>query len=280
MSEGPGARAWLETVGALADDAVELGETALVLASLDRPGVLLDPYRRHLQRLVREVADYAGDDARDDIRMRWEALRRVVARRYGYGGGDDDAWEEWDGTNLTRVIDQRAGLPLVLGVIYLHVARALGWEMEGLDFPARFLVRLDLGPERLILDPFEGLVQLGPPEMRALLKAVIGNHAELLPDHYRSLTNREILLRIQNTIKLRRIRAGRLEDALEKLNAMLLFAPGEKALWREVGLIHARLDHVEEAVAALEEYLRHDTSDNGRYRATVLLQELRSRLQC
>jgi len=42
--------------------------------------------------------------------------------------------------------------------------------------------------------------------------------------------------------------------------------------------LHAHLDNVKEAVAALEEYMRRTVGDAARYRTSVLLQELRGRL--
>jgi hypothetical protein len=43
-------------------------------------------------------------------------------------------------------------------------------------------------------------------------------------------------------------------------------------------LLHNRLNHVAEAVRALEEYLRRTGGGEARYNASVLLQELRARL--
>jgi len=270
----------LSRIGGQAEADIDLTEAALTLSIIDRPGVSLGPYRRHLERMAEEVGLYAGgeDACRNcPIELRVEALRQVIAKRYGYAGGED-IFEDKDGANLSRVIDRRQGLPVVLGVIYIHVARALGWPIEGVDFPARFLVRLDDEGERIIVDPFDGGTVLTPRDMRGLFKAVSGNHAELSPGHYRAAGTRRILLRIQNNIKVRYLRADRLDDALETVGLMLLFAPDEAALWREAGLLSARVDRVPEAIAALEEYLRHNGSEAARYRVSILLQELRGRL--
>ena len=59
---------------------------------------------------------------------------------------------------------------------------------------------------------------------------------------------------------------------------MVLFAPSETELWRELGLLHAKLDHVKDAVRALEEYLCRTGGEDGRYNTSKLLQELRTKL--
>ncbi len=274
----PDTRARLVRIGAFADGRIDPAETALILASAERPGVSMERYRRHLERLAAETAAYADSgDGPGGLDLRVEALAQVIARRYGYGGAED-TYDDPESANLMRVIDRRRGLPVALGIIYIHVARTLGWPIAGIDFPARFLVRLEDDGERVILDPFDGGRVLSAKDMRDLFKAVAGNHAELTPAHYRALGNRDVLVRLQNNIKVRLLRAEQLEEAVETVETMLLFAPKRAALWREAGLLHARLDNVPAAVAALEEYLRHSSGDPARYRTSVFLQELRGRL--
>ncbi|MBL6932945.1 MAG: tetratricopeptide repeat protein, partial [Rhodospirillales bacterium] len=70
-----------------------------------------------------------------------------------------------------------------------------------------------------------------------------------------------------------------LDEALDVVETLLLLAPGEPALWREAGILNARLDRVREAVTALEEYLKNADADASRYRTSILLQELRTRLK-
>lgn len=266
----------LRRLGGLPDEQINLAEAALALASIDRPGTGIDPYLRHLERLSNDVRAYA-DAGTVGLDSAVEALDQVIAKRYGYKGAET-SYEDPDNTNLMRVIDRRAGAPVALGIIYMHIARTLGWTISGLDFPARFMVRLEDEGRRVILDPFDSGRVVTPKDMRDIFKAVTGNQAELTPNHYRPLDNRGILLRLQNHIKFRLIRSERPEDALAVIETMLLFAPATPSLWREAGLLNARLDKVKEAVAALEEYLRCNTGDSARYRTSILLQELRGRL--
>lgn len=275
MSLSLASRARLQDLGDRGDGEVDLAAAALDIAGMHRSGTTLAPYLRHLETLVQEVGVYAGK--KPDIERAVEAMIQVLAKRYGYGG-DDETFDDLEAANLATVIDERRGLPVALGILYLHVARAQGWTAVGLDFPGRFLVRLEVGAERRILDPFDNGQVLEPQDLRNLLKVGAGLESELTPDQYREIGNREILLRLENNIKVRHLRAERFEDALRIIDTMLLFAPETASLWREAGMIHARLDHVREAISSLEEFLRLDTSAETRYSATLLLQDLRSRL--
>ncbi len=270
----------LSAIGKLHDNEFGLTETALILAAAERPGCDSGPYVRHLEKLTDDVAAYAGKDAehpRRGLNMRAEALRQVIARRYGYGGCDD-AYEDIEYGNLIRVIDRRRGLPEILGIIYIHVARALDWRIDGLDFPPRFMVRLEFSGGRLILDPFDGGIELKPHDLRDLYKAVSGSHMEIAPGHTAAIDGRAILIRSRKNAKALNLRAENLEGALDEVRTMLLFAPQEPSLWREAGILSARLDRIGEAITALEEFLRRGGSNASHYRTSILLQELRSRL--
>src|SRR3546814_17490662 len=77
----------------------------------------------------------------------------------------------------------------------LSAAHRLGWNMVGLNFPGHFLLRLDHGGARAILDPFEGCRERTVQDLRELLKAGGRPDAELLPEHYAPVGRRAVLLR-------------------------------------------------------------------------------------
>lgn len=268
-------REGLADQAAAGPDGFVLGEAALLLAAVHRPRIDVEPYRRHLETLTRDVAAYAGPDA--GLALRGEALRQVIAGRYGYACSDPDAAEPED-CDLTRVVDARFGAPECLCLIYLEVADRLGWPARGIDFPPRMMVRLSADGELMLIDPADRGRELGAEDLRAMLKASQGMDAELAPEYYRDMDRRDVLLRLQRAAKLRFLRHDRLREALSTVEATLAIDPGSAAPWREAGLLNARLDNLPAAVAALEEYLRHDEADAVRQRTTALLQELRMRL--
>ena len=271
-------RARLTEIGGAEDGAIDLFESALVLAAVDRPRARLEPYRRHMEGIISEVRTYVGGtEPLVPLGLRIEGLVQVIIKRYGYGG-TQEVFDDLDAVNMMRVIDSRSGMPIVIGIFFMQTARTLGWDICGLDFPGRFLVRLEAGGERRILDPFAGGAGVEPRDMRDMFKAFAGNHVELRPEHYRDMGNRDILLRLQGNIKIRLLREERFDDALETLEVMLLFAPDKPELWRETGLLHARLGHIKDAIQALEEYLRRCGTDETRYNTSMLLQELRAQL--
>ncbi len=270
------AREILRRIGSQKDEDIDLAEGALALGALDRPDQPLDRYRRHLAALARDMAERFDADT-DCLEARISLLHEVVIDRYGYVG-DADTYDDLQNANLLRVIDRRKGLPVALGILYLHAARSMGWHMVGLNFPGHFLVRLDVDAERAILDPFnDGQVRTAV-DLRELLKATAGTAAELEPAYYQPVGNRDILLRLQNNLKLRHLSANDVPQALEVLEGMRLMAPGEPALWRETGLLEAHRGNLDAAITALETFMRLGGSDHQRHQAAMLIQQLKNRL--
>ena len=204
-------------------------------------------------------------------------MNQVIVDQEQYCG-DTAAYDNLDNANLVRVIDRRRGLPVALGIIYLDVAHRIGWAAKGLNFPGHFLIRIDDGDARAILDPFQGGAIREPADLRALIKLTSGKDAELTAGHYAPVDRRSVLLRLQNNIKVRQVRTGEIEDAAATVERMLLFMPEAAMLRREVGLLYARLGHLVAARAHMETY--RDRCETAAERAEVeaQLRELSQRL--
>jgi regulator of sirC expression with transglutaminase-like and TPR domain len=180
--------------------------------------------------------------------------------------------------NLIRVLERGRGLPVALGILWLHAAEAAGWGAHGVDFPGHFLIALEGTRGQMVVDVFAGGQALEAPALRALLKRVEGDAAELRPGLLRPMARRDVLLRLQNNIKLRRLRAGAIEPALACTEDMLRLAPDMAPLWREAGLMNQRLDRIGAALACFDHFLELVPEGEAATRIRQLAVELRQRL--
>jgi regulator of sirC expression with transglutaminase-like and TPR domain len=266
---------YLRELAAAGSPTLPIGEAALALASFERPRVGLARYRQHLATLARDVGRHA--DAGGGLAARARALNEILLLKHGYSG-DELTYDDLQNANLMRVVDRRKGLPVALGILYLHAARAQGWDCVGLGFPGHFLVRLADGADRLIIDPFHGGKICDAAALRDLLKAMAGQEVELSPNHYAPVTDRDVLLRLQNNIKSRLRQAGRGDAAAKVIETMLMLAPELPDLWQEAGVLHARLGNIRAAINALEEFVGRASQGAARHQAAALLQQLKSKL--
>src|SRR5262245_8005814 len=121
------------------DEHIALDEAALALAALDNPGVDLTPLRELL----------------DSMTARLSSQRRAARSPYdqaallaGVIAGDEDfrgAAEDYDNpanADLISVMQRRRGMPITLSIIYVAVARRVGWAAVGLNMPGHLLVRV------------------------------------------------------------------------------------------------------------------------------------------
>lgn len=251
-------------------DDVDLIDTALLLARLERPDSDTD-FRLFLAELAQQAAT-----AEKDVLAQVGHLSALLSGRHGFAVVDPD---EPDHANFMDMLESREGSAEALGILWIALARTVGWPAEALAFPAVFVIRLtDERGQRLLIDPSIGGLPVEPQDLRAMLKAANGLGAELERDHFQPLDDRAILVRLQNEEKLRHLRRGRVPQALELVESILLFAPDRAELWREAGMMHLRLDHMPAAIAALEQYVARVDNCAQKRRTQMLLQDLRSRL--
>jgi regulator of sirC expression with transglutaminase-like and TPR domain len=266
----------LARLGGLPDSAIDLIEAGLALANLDHPSRDPESYRT----LLDDMAGILGEtsDRATTAEERAAALAAVLIGRFGLIGDDRDE-DSLDSANLMQVLDRRRGPANTLGLIWLHLGRQQGWPVEPLSFPGHFLLRLsDADGQRIIIDPFWGGRKCDASGLRDLLKSAAGLGAELEPAHYAPQSNRDVLLRLQTAVKMRYLRHAELGPALRTVEAMLLFAPDQVNLWREVGLMHLRQGNLRAAIGGLEQFVTRAPNSPARHRTSVLLQDLRARL--
>jgi regulator of sirC expression with transglutaminase-like and TPR domain len=265
----------LEAVGRQPDEMIDLAEAALLLAALDYPETDLAPYRRHLAALASNLADIPVPE-RETLDGRVAALTQVLAEQHGYSG-DRRTYEDLQNANLIRVIDRRKGLPVALGILYIHAARAQGWRASGINFPGHFLISVEDDDERIILDPFEGGMQVDIPRLQLMLKTALGADAELQPEYYASMTNRGVLLRLQNNIKKRVLDTGDNQRGAAVVEGMLAIAPEIPDLWREAAELRAELGEMRSALNALDRLLLL-SDDSQRSEAMALRRTIATRI--
>ncbi len=270
-------RAALEAIGQLPDAEIDIADAALQLARVDAPEADWQGARARLSELARNAAELARDVPDDDLSARAGALAGLIGGRHGYAG-DMQSYDDPANANLIRVTERKLGLPVSLGILWLHAARAAGWAAHGVDFPGHFLIALQGRDSKTVLDVFDGGTPLDPKDLRALIKRVEGPKAELRPGVLQAMGSRDVLLRLQNNIKTRRLQQGDLAGALAGAEDMLLIAPDYSALWREAALINQRLDRVGAALRCFERFLKLVPQGEAASRARAAMEELRSRL--
>jgi regulator of sirC expression with transglutaminase-like and TPR domain len=195
-------RSALDAIGRLPDTEIDIAGAALQLARVDAPEADWQAAQTHLSELARDGARMAASMTTDELSLRAEGLTRLIAGEHRYAG-DSETYDDLANANLIRVMERRQGLPVALGILWLHVIRAAGWSAHGIDFPGHFLIALEGRSRKVTLDVFDGGRLLEARDLRALIKRVEGDKAELRPGLMLPISTRDVLLRLQNNILTR-----------------------------------------------------------------------------
>ncbi len=274
----PEISAALAALAGTADGDIAIGRAALLLGAVNHPGLSLDRYETHLKKLCADVgqrhAELLSAGAADDLPARVAALKHVLADSNGYEG-DMETYDDLQNADLVRVIERRRGMPVALSILYIHAARAQGWEACGMNIPGHFAVRLDMNGQRLFFDPFARCEILQAADLRRLVKRALGPQAELSATYYEPMSPRAVLIRLQNNVKVRLIEAEEYEEALRTVETMRVIDPHEYRLLLDAGVLYARTGQRLAAIDVLEQYIAKAPNDSDRRDAALFLQQIR-----
>lgn len=254
----------LAAIGILPDVEIEPAMAAIQLARLDAPRADWRAASEHLSELARESAAIGSLMSGRTAEARIGALAGLLHARHGYRG-DSETYDDLDNANLIRVIERRRGLPVALGILWLHCLRAAGWDGHGVDFPGHFLVAVQSGggriagrtrqPRQVLVDPFGQGATVGSTRLLAMLESMGLGEDGMRPGVAKPMPTRDVLLRLQRNLVQRRLGQGALDPALGALEGMLLIAPEVMGNWLDAAELNRSLGRPQKAALCLERVL-------------------------
>jgi regulator of sirC expression with transglutaminase-like and TPR domain len=129
-----------------------------------------------------------------------------------------------------------------------------------------------------MIDPFHECRVLEEDDLRALVTKVLGPDAPYDPRYCNRADNRDVLVRLQNNIKVRAVETGDLDRALELLSRMTLFSPEHPGLWFERTVLLSRQGQVKAAIDMGETFMKEPAAARYVPRFQALLNALRRQL--
>ncbi|WP_394430741.1 transglutaminase-like domain-containing protein [Streptomyces sp. SGAir0957] len=180
------------------------------------------------------------------------ALADLLGERLGFHGSAAD-YQRLESSLLHEVLRRRRGLPILLSVVWMEVARRAGAPVYGVALPGHFVVGFGDPEERILADPFGAGRVLTGSDAELLVAGATG--APLDPSMLRPVAPLEVVLRILNNIRAwAATRPERSEVALWAIELSLLLPSHPARLrYERAQLLVQRGDFVTGAVE-LEAY--------------------------
>ncbi|KOG29679.1 transglutaminase family protein [Streptomyces resistomycificus] len=126
------------------------------------------------------------------------ALCELLGERHGFRGSPAD-YQRLESSLLHEVLRRRRGLPILLSVVWLEVARRAGAPVYGVALPGHFVVGFGPTDEQVLADPFDGGRVLAGSDAELLVAGATG--APLEPSMLGPAEPLEVVLRILNNIR-------------------------------------------------------------------------------
>ncbi|MBQ1000916.1 MULTISPECIES: transglutaminase-like domain-containing protein [Streptomyces] len=180
------------------------------------------------------------------------ALRELLGERCGFRGCAAD-YERLESSLLHQVLLRRRGLPILLSVVWMEVARRAGAPVCGVALPGHFVVGFGPPGDQVLADPFDGGRVLTGSDAELLVAGATG--APLEPSMLTPADPLEVVQRILNNVRAwAAARPERTDVALWAVElALLLPAHPARLRLERAQLLVRRGDFVRGAVE-LEEY--------------------------
>lgn len=198
-----------------------LARGALLIALEDNPGLDVDRYLVLLDDLAART-QLRGSRS-DPAVFRLGHLHAEMFDVDGYRG-DTASYYDPRNAYLHEVIDRRAGLPITLSIIFLHVAARLGLNAAGVGLPGHYVVKVQFELNEVYVDPFHSGTTMTMAEIANLLQQVSGGSVQLASEHLRAWTARETLVRVLGNLQNMWTRAGDPRKAAAARERMELLA--------------------------------------------------------
>ncbi|MFF1654774.1 tetratricopeptide repeat protein [Streptomyces sp. NPDC058255] len=223
--------------------------------TLDEAG--MDAAQIELDRLAGQVPFRPGGPRSWAV-----ALADLLGGRCGFRGSPAD-YQRLESSLLHEVLlRRRRGLPILLSVVWMEVARRAGAPVYGVALPGHFVVGFGPAEEQVLVDPFDGGRVLTGSDAELLVAGATG--APLDPSMLSPADPLDVVLRILNNIRAwAAARPERSDVALWAIELSLLLPshPARLRYERAQLLVHrgdflggaAELDAYAEVVGAVDE---------------------------
>ncbi len=254
-----------------APDQVDLAKAALYIAQEEYPDLdiadpleLLDHMAEALKRRLPETA-YPLKIIR--------TINQFLFEELNFRGNSEDYYDPRN-SFLNDVLHRRVGIPITLSLVYLELAKRIGFPMAGVGIPGHFLIRPTLDDMAIFVDPFHRGEVLFEQDCRDRFQQMFGDGARLQPAHLNHISPTAFVVRMLTNLKMIYLQQRNVPKALDAINRILLIYPDAVGEWRDRGLIHYQQGHLDQALLDLERYLYESPDASDAYEIRRVLQQI------
>ncbi|MGZ4819665.1 MAG: SirB1 family protein [Terriglobales bacterium] len=252
------------------DERIPLDRAALTIARTEYPDLDFEPYLRRLGELATRVTGRLSRIAGPDETI--AALNHVLFREEGFRGNRQDYYDPRN-SFFNDVLDRKLGIPITLALVYMEVARRIGFPLFGVGMPGHFLLKhYDVEGHETLIDAFNDGAIVTAGECQSRLDEIYSGQLPLQPEFLLSVSRRQMLTRILNNLKNVYMGARNMRKALQVVDLICAMFPRSPEDVKQRAALRYSVGQMRGALEDLEEYLKMspDASDADDIRHTAL----------
>jgi regulator of sirC expression with transglutaminase-like and TPR domain len=238
------------------DEAINLAEAALLIATEEYRDLDIAAYLARLDQLAATLKRRLRPDIgpADTI----IALNRFLFEEQGFSG---DAVDYYDPRHsfLNEVLDRKRGIPITLAVVYIEIGRRVGLPVQGISFPAHFLVKCQLREGTVVLDPYAKGISLSFDDLKQRIKSLrngVEPPRSVVAGALATASNKDIVVRMLRNLKGIYSHHKEWLKALAAADRIIIALPDSAEEYRDRGMFYANLECFRAALFDLQAYLK------------------------
>jgi regulator of sirC expression with transglutaminase-like and TPR domain len=252
------------------DERVDILRAALTFSRIHEPALDIERYARRVDELAARVA--ARIDDPDDPVQIIAALNDVLFGEEMFRGNTVDYYSPRN-SFLHHVLDRRLGIPITLALIYMEVARRVGFQLFGVGMPGHFLLKhYDVDGHSILIDAFERGSIVTEDDCRQKLDSIYSGQVALQPEFLLSVTRRQMLTRMLNNLRSIYLSQRDFRRAVQIVDLILVIYPRSPEDMKQRAVLRYNLNDFRGALSDFEEYVKMspDASDAEEIKQTAL----------
>jgi regulator of sirC expression with transglutaminase-like and TPR domain len=239
------------------DEHFPLLEAAASLAQDEYPGLDVEQVLGDVDQLIARLKRRIPADASAIARLR--ILNQFFYRDLNFAGNINNYYDP-DNSYLSAVLRTRKGIPISLAVLWVEVAQAVNLNARGVAFPGHFLVKINLPKGQVVIDPLNGnslsredlSERIEPYKRRS---GLVDDFDVPMGLYLQPAQPRDIIARMLRNLKEIHKTQEDWTRLISVLDRLIVLQPDAWSDYRDRGLAHAELGHLQSAVPDLEMYL-------------------------
>lgn len=257
---------------------IDLAHAALLIAQEERSDLPIEQYLDQLNRWAVQLKASLQCAVCPEHFI--AHLNRFLFEDLGFTGNPENYYDPRN-SFLDQVMDRRQGIPITLSVIYIEVARRIGFAVDGIGMPGHFLVKPATRHAEFYIDPYCRGQILREEDCARRIEETYAGSLNFQKSFLFRITRKQILTRLLANLKSIYLQNDNHSRALAVVDKILYLSPEAPLEMRDRGILHYRLGHLQEAIIDLQKYLLYvpQARDAQQIRQLILALQARLRAQ-